>query len=93
MKYNALASDRLRQVTAPAALAIAGVFDTIACLSRRAQLRSLRLSLTDMPPHTVDALGNSTVGLSPAMQQQVRTPWVMRLAGAAQLTRLALGGE
>jgi hypothetical protein len=75
----------LLQATAPAATATAGLLDTIAGLGRQEQLRSLRLSLTAMPP--ARAVGYTTS----ATQKKAWAPWAARVAAASRLTRLALG--
>jgi hypothetical protein len=72
---------------APAVVALRQLLCCIVHISTHGQLRSLRLSLTDMPP--VEALSFA----ANAKVWDGHLPWMQHIAAATSLTRLALGRE
>ncbi|KAF6259380.1 hypothetical protein COO60DRAFT_1018120 [Scenedesmus sp. NREL 46B-D3] len=74
----------LRRI-APAVVALKQLLGTVVQISNNAQLRSLRLFLTEMPP--VAALEHA----AKEKQGDGWAPWVAYVAQATKLTRLALG--
>jgi hypothetical protein len=83
-RFDPLRPAALRAL-APAASAIAWLLDIITRLGSQEQLRSLRLSLGNLPP--VCAVGYA----ASATQKKPWAPWAARVAAASRLTRLALG--
>jgi hypothetical protein len=81
---NTCEDNHLRAM-APATVALKQLLGTIAHISKHAQLRSLRLFLTDVPP--VEALAHAVDGKA----RDGYAPWVAHIAEATALTRLALG--